>query len=44
MVVRSKWQEITNSDWIIGVEVENVGPRSDNELKLVLMIIHVENI
>ncbi|XP_028397840.1 uncharacterized protein LOC114521565 isoform X2 [Dendronephthya gigantea] len=30
IVVRSKWQEITNSNWIIGVEVENIGPSLRN--------------
>ena len=28
IIVRSKWQEISSTEWIIGVELENVGPRS----------------
>lgn len=37
LVVISKWQNLCNCDWIVGVEVENVGERSVSNIFLCLV-------
>ena len=37
MIVRSKWQEITNSKWIIGIDIENSGQRAVSDVSLCIV-------